>query len=154
MPHDVVLKAMNAVHRLAIRVSRGRLGHDLMGMPSLELTTTGRRSGQPRSVMLTAPLQMGDRLVVVASRGGDDQHPAWFVNLREHPEVLVSLQGGPSTAMRARIVGAEERAELWPQIAGRYRNYAGYQRRTDREIPLVVLEPVTAEPSAGPPATS
>ncbi|SDD25757.1 nitroreductase/quinone reductase family protein [Auraticoccus monumenti] len=153
MPSDVVLKAMNAVHRIAIKVSGGRLGHDLIGMPSLELTTTGRRSGQPRSVMLTAPLQLGDGLVVVASRGGDDQHPAWFHNLVADPDVRVSLRGGPSTPMRARVVGPEERAELWPQIAGKYRNYAGYQRRTDREIPLVVLEPVGPEQRDVPPAS-
>jgi deazaflavin-dependent oxidoreductase (nitroreductase family) len=79
--------------------------------------------------------------VVVASRGGDDRHPAWYLNLRERPDVKVSLKGGPRTPMRARIVEAEERARLWPQIADRYANYAGYQRRTEREIPLVVLEP-------------
>lgn len=80
MPHDLVLKAMNATHRLLICASGGRLGHDAMGMPVLELTTVGRRSGsgQARSVMLTAPLQQGEAYVVVASRGGHDTHPASF----------------------------------------------------------------------------
>lgn len=141
MPHDIALKAMNRIHRLLIAVSRGRFGHDLMGMPSLELVTVGRRSGEPRAVMLTSPLQLGEALVVVASRGGDDRHPAWFLNLRAHPDVQVSLRGGPRRPMRARVVDAEERAVLWPQIADRFRHYAGYQRRTDREIPLVVLQP-------------
>ncbi len=155
MPSDAVLKAMNAVHRLVIRVSGGRVGHGFAGMPSLELTTTGRRSGGPRSVMLTSPLQLGESLVVVASRGGDDHHPAWFLNLLERPEVEVSLRGGPRVPMRARVVGAQERAELWPRITEKYRNYAGYQRRTDREIPLVVLEPVgAASRSDGTPTAS
>ena len=141
MPSDFVLKAMNGAHRLLVRVTGGRVGYDAMGMPVLELTTVGRRSGEPRSVMLTAPLHVDGHPVVVASRGGDDRHPAWYLNLRERPDVEVSLKGGPRTPMRARIVEAEERARLWPQIAGKYANYAGYQRRTEREIPLVVLEP-------------
>lgn len=141
MPHDLVLKAMNAAHRLIISATGGRLGHDAMGMPVLELTTTGRRSGEPRSVMLTAPLREGEAYVVVASRGGDDTHPAWFLNLRDDPDVEVAVQGGARRPMRARIADPATRAELWPRIAGRYRNYAGYQRRTDREIPLVLLEP-------------
>lgn len=142
MPSDAVLKAMNAVHRLLVRVTGGRAGYEFVGMPVLELTTIGRRSGQERSVLLTSPLREGDALVVVASRGGDDQNPAWFLNLREHPDVQVALKGGPRTPMRARVATPEERARMWPQIAGRYRNYAGYQRRTSREIPLVLLEPV------------
>lgn len=141
MPADIVLKAMNAAHRLLLKVSGGRIGHDAMGMPVLELTTVGRRSGESRSVLLTAPLTDDGRLVVVASRGGDDRHPAWFLNLRDEPNVQVSVRGGPRTPMVARIASAEDRARMWPQIAGRYRNYAGYQKRTDREIPLVVLDP-------------
>ncbi|WP_345378095.1 nitroreductase/quinone reductase family protein [Pseudonocardia yuanmonensis] len=147
MPHDLVLKGMNAAHRLLLAVTGGRVGHEAAGMPVLELTTVGRRSGEPRSVLLTAPLVEGDTLVVVASRGGDDHHPAWFLNLRDNPEVQVSLRGGPREPRRAEIVGPEERGALWERIASRYRNYAGYQRRTDREIPLVRLVPVS--PPAG-----
>ncbi|MEJ3652722.1 nitroreductase/quinone reductase family protein [Actinomycetes bacterium KLBMP 9759] len=145
MPHDLALKAMNAVHRLMLGVSRGKIGWDAAGMPVLELTTVGRKSGQPRAVMLTSPLQEGDRIVVVASRGGDDHHPAWFLNLRDKPEVEVAYRGGPKQPMRARVAEPDERARMWPTITQKYRNYAGYQRRTDREIPLVVLEPVTAD---------
>lgn len=141
MPHDLALKAMNGAHRLLLAVTRGRVGYDALGMPVLELTTVGRRSGEARSVMLTAPLEVDGHPVIVASRGGDDRHPAWFLNLRAHPEVQVSMKGGPRTPMHARIVGPDERAQLWPRIAGKYPNYAGYQRRTTREIPLVVLEP-------------
>jgi deazaflavin-dependent oxidoreductase (nitroreductase family) len=141
VPSDRLLKTMNVVHRGVLRVTGNRVGANLAGMPALELTTVGRRTGRPRSVMLSSPLQQGDSLVVVASRGGDDIHPAWFLNLSANPDVEVRLAGGPKRSMRARVATAEERAEWWPVIAGRYRNYAGYQRRTDREIPLVLLEP-------------
>jgi deazaflavin-dependent oxidoreductase (nitroreductase family) len=141
VPSDFALKTMNSVHRLLVAVTRGRAGYEFGGMPVVELTTIGRRSGEPRTVLLTSPLRDGEGYVVVASRGGDDQHPAWFLNLRDRPEVEVAIKGGERRPMLARIASAEERATLWPQIAGRYRNYAGYQKRTRREIPLVVLEP-------------
>ena len=141
MPSDRFLKTMNAAHRALLKVTGGKIGHEAGGMPVLELTTTGRRSGTPRAVMLTSPLRDGDAYVVVASRGGDDHHPAWFLNLRDEPKVQVAVKGGPPTAMIADIATPEERARMWPQIAGRYRNYAGYQKRTDREIPLVLLRP-------------
>lgn len=139
MPSDRALKAMNGVHRLLIKATGGRIGYEF-GMPVLELTTIGRRSGEARSVMLTSPLSYGDDLVVVASRGGDDHHPAWLLNLREHPAVEVSVKGGPKQPMTARIATSEERAALWPEVA-RHRNYAGYQKKTTREIPLVLLHP-------------
>ncbi|MBN9790306.1 nitroreductase family deazaflavin-dependent oxidoreductase [Pseudonocardia sp. TMWB2A] len=140
-PPDIALKAMNAGHRLLIRLTGGKVGHSAMGMPVVELTTRGRRSGEPRTVMLTAPVHGDGSYVVVASRGGDDRHPAWFLNLRADPDVEVAVQGGPRVPMRARIADPADRATLWPQIAGKYRNYAGYQRSTTREIPLVHLEP-------------
>jgi len=141
MPSDAVLKSMNAVHRALLTLTGNRLGARFGGMPSLELITVGRKSGQPRAVMLTAPLVEGDRYVVVASRGGDDVHPAWFLNLRDNPSVEVRVIGQPRRPMHARIATPDERAELWPRITSRYRNYAGYQKRTSREIPLVILEP-------------
>jgi deazaflavin-dependent oxidoreductase (nitroreductase family) len=143
MPSDLVLKTMNALHRALLQVTGGRIGREFSGMPVLELITTGRRSGSPRAVMLTSPLRDGDAYVVVASRGGDDRHPAWFLNLRDDPHVQVAVQGGPPLAMHASIASPEERARMWPQIATRYRNYAGYQKRTQREIPLVLLRPAT-----------
>jgi deazaflavin-dependent oxidoreductase (nitroreductase family) len=136
-----MFKSMNSLHRLLLRVTGGRVGHAISDMPVLELTTTGRRSGTPRTVMLTSPLRDGDAYVVVASRGGDDRHPAWFLNLRDEPQVQVTVQGGPRTAMLASVVTPDERARMWPQIAGRYKFYAGYQERTEREIPLVLLRP-------------
>ncbi|MDS0140453.1 MULTISPECIES: nitroreductase/quinone reductase family protein [unclassified Amycolatopsis] len=140
MPSDFALKTMNAVHRGLIKLTGGRVGWQV-AMPVLELTTVGRKSGQPRSVLLTSPHQDGDTWVVVASRGGDDTHPAWFLNLRDHPDVEVSLKGGPKQPMRARVADAEERARLWPKITADFKNYAQYQTKTEREIPLVFLEP-------------
>ena len=142
MLSDVGFKAMNAIHRILLKVSGGRVGWSAMDMPVLELTTTGRKSGLPRSVMLTSPLQEGPVLVVVASRGGDDQAPAWLLNLRENPDVRVSLQGELSRRMNARVASPAERERLWPLVVADHQNYAGYQARTTREIPLVLLEPV------------
>jgi deazaflavin-dependent oxidoreductase (nitroreductase family) len=112
-------------------------------MPILELTTIGRKSGQPRAVLLSSPLEVNGNRVIVASRGGDDTHPAWFLNLRDNPKVEVVLKGGPKSAMHAHIATADERAEMWPKIASKYKNYRGYQAKTSREIPLVVLTPAT-----------
>ena len=109
-------------------------------MPVLELTTTGRKSGQPRTVMLASPYQDGDTMALVASRGGDDRHPAWFLNLVDDPAVDVRSKSG-TQAMLARLATDEERAEIWPKIAGRYKNYADYQAKTTRQIPVVLLDP-------------
>ena len=141
MPSDLALKAMNAVHRGLLTVSFGRIGWHAAGMPVLELTTTGRKTGQPRSCLLTSPLQLEDTYVIVASRGGDDHHPAWFLNLEANPTDEVAIGGGAKERRTARVASPDERAELWPQITERYRNYAGYQAKTSREIPLVLLEP-------------
>lgn len=141
MPSDLVLKTMNAVHRTILKISGGRVGFRVAGMPVLELTTTGRTSGQPRTVMLTSPARVGESLVVVASRGGDDRHPAWFLNLQSDPHVHVAVQGGPGRPMLARVATTQERDELWPQVVATYKNYAGYQAKTSRVIPLVLLEP-------------
>jgi len=140
MPSDRFLKTMNGVHKGLLRLSGGRLGWTAADMPVLELTTTGRRSGRPRPVMLTSPLMDGDRIVIVASKGGEDTHPAWFLNLREDPQVTVSMKGAPGVSMLASIATSEERARLWPIVISDQARYAGYQENTDREIPLVLLQ--------------
>jgi len=144
MPSDFSLKAMNSAHRFLLRVTGGRVGWQAMGMPVIELTTIGRKSGEKRSAMLTAPAMDGRSYVIVASRGGDDRHPAWFLNLRDEPHVEVVVKGGPRQAMIASIATPEQRARLWPEITRRFSNYAGYQEKTQREIPLVLLTPVGA----------
>jgi deazaflavin-dependent oxidoreductase (nitroreductase family) len=142
MPSTFSMKAMQAIHRGMIAVTGGRAGWDLRGMPVVELTTTGRKSGQPRTSMLTSPLRIGGDEVVVASRGGDDAHPAWYLNLRDTPDVLVARHGGEPEPRRARILEGAERDDAWARIIERHPHYAGYQTKTTREIPLVVLERV------------
>lgn len=141
---DAGFKVMNAVHRVVLGLTGGRFGWEAMGMPVVKLTTKGRRTGQERTSMLTSPYQEGDNLVLVASRGGDDRHPAWFLNLRDNPDVTVSVGGAPPKRMKAEVVSPEERARLWPLITKDHSNYAGYQKRTSREIPVVVLQPAGA----------
>jgi deazaflavin-dependent oxidoreductase (nitroreductase family) len=143
MPTDFEFKVMNAVHRGLLMITGGRAGWAVLHMPVLELTTTGRKSGRPHSVMLTSPVRVGRTLVVVASRGGGEKSPAWFLNLRDNPEVEVALGGTAKRRMRARIASPEERARLWPLVVADHQNYATYQRRTSRQIPLVLLEPET-----------
>ncbi|WP_459547661.1 nitroreductase/quinone reductase family protein [Nocardia sp. X0981] len=142
MPSNFTLKAVNAAHRALLCLSFGRWGTEYYGMPALELTTKGRRSGRPRSVMLTAPVVEGEDYIVVASRAGDPTHPAWYLNLRDDPAVEVAFRNGPRWPMTARILSPEERAPLWSRITADYPVYRGYQERTSREIPLVRLTPV------------
>ena len=132
---------MNALHRAVMTVTFGKLGWRAGPMPVVELTTTGRKSGQPRTVLLTSPVQEGDTWVLVASRGGDDHHPAWFLNIQADPNVEARRGGRSRKRMRARVATPEERARLWPRVTATYKGYANYQRKTEREIPLVLLEP-------------
>lgn len=142
MKTDRLMKLANAVHRTALFVSFGKLGWKAEGMPVIELTTTGRKSGRAFSCLLTSPLQMGDTYVIVASRGGDSRHPDWYFNLEANPDVRVATGGKPGRAYRARVATADERAEMWPKAVAIYRNYAKYQSKTTREIPMVLLEPI------------
>ena len=143
MPADFVLKGMNAIHRVILGVSRGKAGWQVGPMPVVELTTIGRKSGARRTVLLTSPIQEGDTIVLVASRGGDDHHPAWYLNLCNNPLVYVSVKGRPEQAMHARTAMPEERTRWWPDVVRAYRGYASYQKKTSREIPLVVLTPAS-----------
>jgi deazaflavin-dependent oxidoreductase (nitroreductase family) len=141
MSTDRAAHLLNRVHRRILKLTRGRVGWYAYGMPMLELTTVGRKSGEKRTTMLSSPLQRGETVVVVASLGGSDAHPAWYLNLVAEPRVEVNFQGRGTRPMRARVADAGERAELWPRVVKDHRNYAAYQRKTDREIPLVLLEP-------------
>lgn len=141
MPSDLLMKSMNALHRGLLTVTFGKVGWRAGGMPVLELTTIGRRSGEPRSCLLTSPLQVGETYAIVASRGGDDHHPAWFLNLQANPEVQVAINGKPRQPWTARVATSTERANLWPKVIADHKNYADYQSKTEREIPLVLLEP-------------
>lgn len=122
-----------------LRATGGRLLGRVAGMPVLVLTTTGRRTGRARTTVLTTPVHDDDRIVLVASYGGDDRHPAWFLNLRNVPTVTVEMDGR-TRSMRARIASGEEKADLWPEVVAAYGGYGSYQGRTDRDIPVVILE--------------
>lgn len=137
---DAFYKVGTGIHRALFNASKGRIFNKAFGMPIVELVTTGRRSGKERSTMLAVPITEGDRLVLVASFGGDDRHPAWYLNLQANPEVRVTTSGSTRT-MIARIASKEERAELWPRITSVFEGYARYQERTERPIPVVILEP-------------
>lgn len=136
---DWTARAVTGLHKAVFRASKGRVGGRGFGMPVLELTTTGRKTGKRRTTMLTSPVHDDRRVVLVASYGGDDRHPTWFLNLREHPEVEVTM-GGRTRSMRARVASPDEKEALWPDVVAAYRGYAQYQKRTERDIPLVVLE--------------
>jgi len=139
---DTFYKVGTSIHRAVFNLSKGKLFGNASGRPFIELVTTGRRSGKERATMLSVPIIEGDLMVLVASFGGDDRHPAWYLNLQANPEVRVTMSGTTRT-MIARTATEEERAELWPQITSAYGGYARYQERTERQIPVVILEPPT-----------
>jgi deazaflavin-dependent oxidoreductase (nitroreductase family) len=136
---DAFYKVGTGIHRAVFHASKGRIFGKAFGMPLIELVTTGRRSGKERSTMLAVPITNGDRLVLVASFGGDERHPAWYLNLQANPEVRATTAGSTRT-MIARIATEEERADLWPRITSVFEGYARYQKRTERPIPVVILE--------------
>jgi deazaflavin-dependent oxidoreductase (nitroreductase family) len=116
----------------------GEEGHIWRGVPTLALTTVGRRSGQPRRTMLIYGEDNGN-YVIVASRGGAPTHPLWYLNLVEQPEVEVQIKADRFRA-RTRTATGEERARLWDMMAEIWPAYNDYQTKTEREIPVVVLE--------------
>jgi len=116
----------------------GAEGHDWQGTTVLILTTTGRRSGESRSTPLIYG-KRGDDHVVVASKGGAEEDPAWYLNLAAEPEVTVQVRGDRFKA-RAHTATAQEKPELWRMMTERWPSYEEYQRKTSREIPVVVLE--------------
>jgi deazaflavin-dependent oxidoreductase (nitroreductase family) len=138
--NETVLKLVTGLHKTVFTVSGGRLANRGAGMPVLMLTTTGRKSGRPRTTMLTSPLQDGGRIMLVASNGGDDRDPSWLGNLRADPSVQVTMDGR-TVPMTAHVADAAEKADLWPRIVADHGHYAGYQAKTERDIPVVVLEP-------------
>jgi F420H(2)-dependent quinone reductase len=132
------VRALSSLHLAVYSASGGRVGRRVAGMPVLLLTTVGRRSGRSRTVPLTY-FEDGETLVVVASDGGRPRNPAWFGNLRANPAVEVRI-GSERRRLQARRATPEERARLWPRVIATYDGYRRYQEKTDREIPLAVLE--------------
>lgn len=118
--------------------SDGEDGHLWRGVPTLLLTTTGRRSGEPRTLPLIYG-RHGDAYVLVASKGGNAANPLWYENLVAQPRVRVQVAADRFEAV-ARTAAGEERATLWKLMTGLWPDYDTYQARTEREIPVVVLE--------------
>ncbi len=115
----------------------GQKGHEYYGVSSLLLTTRGRKSGLLRRTALYYGVD-GDHYIIVASRGGHDYHPAWYLNLADNPEVEVQVNADKFTAL-AHTADAEEKAHLWPLMAKLFPTYDRYQAKSKREIPVVVL---------------
>ncbi|MHB2016788.1 MAG: nitroreductase family deazaflavin-dependent oxidoreductase [Candidatus Xenobia bacterium] len=137
--NDAALKIFSRFNAFLYRLSHGRLGASLAGAPVLLLTVVGRKSGQPRTVPLLY-LRDAERYVVVASKGGDPKDPDWWLNLKKTPQatILVGEQELPVTAVQA---SREEKGRLWPLLVQMYAGYADYQKRTTRDIPVVILTP-------------
>jgi len=137
---DPVIRLMTVANVWAYRLTGGRLGGTfLRGAPICLVTTTGKRSGQPRTVALLY-LPDGDDVVLVASKGGMSKSPAWYHNMVARPEVLVQI-GSATRRMRARRASDAEKAALWPRLVAMYRDYDDYQARTTRNIPVMLLSP-------------
>ena len=137
--NPLFIKLSSATHLFWYRLTGGLIGSRFLGMSFLLLTTTGRKSGRPR----TAPLlymEDGDSYVIVGSNGGHDRHPAWVLNLRANPQADVQI-GSKHLRVTAREANDEERSRLWPRLVASYRDYENYQKQTKRKIPLVILEP-------------
>jgi deazaflavin-dependent oxidoreductase (nitroreductase family) len=140
-----LLRQLTGVHTHVYRATKGVVGHRFPGAPPmLLLDHVGAKSGIQRTTPLVYVDDAPD-VVLVASKGGHPRHPAWYHNLRSNPDTTVQI-GAARGAVHARIATPEERARLWPKAVATYSGYSGYQERTAREIPLVILEP--RKPSA------
>ena len=136
---DTFLKTVNVVHRSIKNLSGGRLLGSVGSMTVVELHTTGRTSGKRRTTMLTTPIHDDDRVVLVASKGGDDRDPDWYHNLVADPNV--EIQDGPAPHdYRVREATGDERAAWWERAVAVFGNYAEYQAKTDRAIPVLLAE--------------
>jgi len=124
-------------HVARYRETAGEEGHDWQGTKTLLLTTTGRRTGEPRELPLIYGRD-GDDYLVVASKGGAPEHPAWYLNLEANPDVEVQV-GADRFNPRARTATADERSRMWKTMTAEWPDYDSYQTKTDREIPIVVL---------------
>ena len=139
-PPDLTLVGEEHIRRY--EETDGAVGHEWNGATCLLLTTTGRKTGLPRKFALIYDRD-GENYLVVASKGGAPNHPGWYLNLVSHPEVDVQVKGRRFRA-RARTATAEEKPRLWKIMTRNWPNYDVYTTRTDRDIPVVVLEPISA----------
>ncbi len=135
-----LLRRLTGVHTTVYRLTGGMVGHRLPGAPPiLLLDHVGARTQTPRTTPLVY-VEDGPDIVIVASKGGHPRHPAWYHNLLANPDTTIQI-GATRRAVHARVASPDERRRLWPKAIAVYPGYGGYQERTAREIPLVVLEP-------------
>lgn len=134
---DEIVKVLARAHNFWYKLLGGRLVGRWGKAPMLLLTTTGRKTGKARTTPLLY-LPDGNDLVIVASWGGDDRHPLWYLNLQAEPHVEVQV-GSEKQARVARTASPAEKTRIWPGLVARYKQYDDYQKRTDRDIPLVML---------------
>lgn len=134
-----VIRFFSLAHAFTYRLTAGRLGGSVGKAPVLVLTTIGRRSGLPRSTPVLY-LRDGERFVLVASNAGDDKDPLWWSNLKNNPNATVRVCTTDKT-VSARQASPEEKTRYWPQLVALYPAYSSYQKKTRREIPVVVLTP-------------
>jgi deazaflavin-dependent oxidoreductase (nitroreductase family) len=139
MPYKLLLRMIAGTHEFWYRLSGGLIGGRIAGLPILLLTTTGRKSGRNRTMPLVY-LPDGDNMVVIASNGGADQHPAWWLNLRDNPTAEVQVGPNTKTVVAEKATG-QERQRLWHEVVDVYHGYDEYSRMTSREIPVVILRP-------------
>ena len=139
MPGHCARNLMTHVHSFLFRATRGRFGSRMRGVPVLVLETRGRKSGKTRSVPLLFVEDSGD-WVVMASSGGDPQHPAWYLNLEAEPRVTVVTEAGRRDALAVPTEG-EERARLFGRLVAVYPSFESYRERTTRELPVIRLRP-------------
>jgi F420H(2)-dependent quinone reductase len=138
---DTFSRVATTIHTQLIRRTGGKVGGLMFKQPMMLLTTTGRRSGQPRVTPLLC-IRDGDRYLAIGSNGGDDRTPQWVQNLLANAEASIDLKG-ETIPVRARIATPEEKKALWPKAIAAYKGYDGYQRRTSRDIPVMILTPLT-----------
>jgi F420H(2)-dependent quinone reductase len=136
---DSAVKRLSTLHRVLYRITGGVIGRRLVDNDILLLTTRGRGTGRAHTVPLLY-LEDGERLVLIASYGGRDRHPEWYLNLVDEPSVTAQT-GRNRRSFQARTATEDERERWWPRVVAAYSDYAVYQGRTDREIPVVMLEP-------------
>jgi len=141
MPGRAVMRTISGTHEFWYRLSGGLIGGHLGRLPILLLTTTGRKSGRKRTTPLVY-LPDGENVVVIASNGGSDRHPEWWLNLRSEPTAEVQVGPDVSTVVAVKAEG-DERDRLWRDVVELYHGYDEYRRMTKREIPVVVLRPAS-----------
>ncbi len=142
-----VLRHLVGNHARVYRLTDGLIGHRFPGAPAmLLLDHVGAKSAVKRTTPLVY-VRDGADVIIIGSKGGHPRHPAWYHNLRANPDTTVQI-GRERRPVHARVATPEERRRLWPKAIATYGGYSGYQQRTEREIPLVILEPRPAGPQA------